>query len=206
MEKTQSQRLPKELADLLPELRPKEIALLAKNRLGFKGERILKNDCQALIVTPTPIGCHYWLWTLQTLSEGSEIYTKQPMPISRMPLSSWTHFSFRYVEFEPRWNLDREPARAEKNSPGSIYVIEAAGSDCVKIGFSRDTASFRLSQLQTGCPFELVVLGSMPGTQADEKSIHHQFRKYRIRGEWFRVEGPISEFIENVRLSGRMAV
>jgi hypothetical protein len=42
-------------------------------------------------------------------------------------------------------------------------------------------------------------LAALPGTPEDEKTLHHSFRKLRIRGEWFRLEEPLLGFIRAVQ-------
>ena len=47
-------------------------------------------------------------------------------------------------------------------------------------------ARARIAQLQTANPRTLNVIGVIPnGTREDEKRLHHELRRYRVRGEWF---------------------
>lgn len=69
-----------------------------------------------------------------------------------------------------------------------IYFVQcgdAAGP--VKIGFSADEAGVRqrLSTLQIGCPYDLVLRQVVTGSQSDEAAIHLVFGPNRVRGEWF---------------------
>jgi len=62
----------------------------------------------------------------------------------------------------------------------------------VKIGKSRDPVS-RINNLQTSSPTELRTLFILEGDR--EREMHTLFAEYRIRGEWFRVEGRLKQFI-----------
>lgn len=65
----------------------------------------------------------------------------------------------------------------------------------VKIGFSVDFLG-RLKALQEGTPEVLVVYAKLPGTMADERALHKRFVQCRLRGEWFRKEGALADWIE----------
>lgn len=66
-----------------------------------------------------------------------------------------------------------------------IYVIGENGSTVVKIGYTRDDSTKRMSSLQTGNPQELTVFWSGEGDKALERHLHSTFQPYRVRGEWF---------------------
>ena len=85
-------------------------------------------------------------------------------------------------------------SRKVKNS--FVYFISEChshklrGGSAVKIGVAKNPAA-RLAELQTGNPKELelaLTFGPMSEKQAYqlESRFHSKFRKYRIRGEWFR--------------------
>jgi len=76
---------------------------------------------------------------------------------------------------------------------GWVYVMEFEGY--VKIGWSRNVAG-RHSAIQDGLPEELRFLWCTPGTQARERALHRRFDAYRTRGEWFRHEGELAEWIK----------
>lgn len=81
----------------------------------------------------------------------------------------------------------------------TVYFI---GGDfgAVKIGYtSSDSASDRLVSLQTGNPLQLRILAQVPGEQADEKSLHYEFSKERMQGEWFRISARVASLIGYVR-------
>jgi hypothetical protein len=69
-----------------------------------------------------------------------------------------------------------------------VYLIHALGTVFYKIGMASDTSS-RLSILQIGCPFELVVIWSKEFSDAEkiETFLHSTFKNCRVRGEWFKL-------------------
>ena len=73
---------------------------------------------------------------------------------------------------------------------GYIYAIGAVGTSYVKIGRTTGPVLQRLQTLQTGQPFPLQVLASVPvETDAHriEKQVHTFLEAERRRGEWFDV-------------------
>lgn len=76
--------------------------------------------------------------------------------------------------------------------PEGIYVI---GYDqFVKIGWSNNIRA-RFKQIQRGIPNDLTLYGCVIGGRADEKALHIRFKEYRTRGEWFRKEGALADWI-----------
>ena len=75
--------------------------------------------------------------------------------------------------------------------PGEVYFLACPTLGAIKIGFTRQGVSNRLSALQTGCPAPLKVIGRFPGTVDDERRLHAAFRALHIHGEWFRWEGKL---------------
>ncbi len=82
----------------------------------------------------------------------------------------------------------------EKKSNG-VYFLRAG--NFIKIGFSTRVQE-RISMMQTGCPYELILLGTMQGSLKDEKNLHKKFSLFRARAEWFRAEAELLEYIESV--------
>lgn len=76
-----------------------------------------------------------------------------------------------------------------------IYFIKEY--DKVKIGFSESKPKERLSQLQTGNAYELTMIFLMEGDRDDEVWLHELFSDHAIRGEWFRLDREIIEYIES---------
>jgi hypothetical protein len=77
-----------------------------------------------------------------------------------------------------------------------IYFIQPVGlQTVVKIGFTSSSPFGRLCNLQTSHYLELQIVMVIEGDKEFEKKLHWKFSEYRIRGEWFRREGKLDEFI-----------
>lgn len=66
----------------------------------------------------------------------------------------------------------------------SVYFIQCTATRRVKIGVSRHPEK-RLRDLQVGAPADLVLLGTIPGSTAEEADLHRRLAKSAVRGEWF---------------------
>lgn len=75
-----------------------------------------------------------------------------------------------------------------------IYFIQSEVGGPIKIGCTQNPI-YRLSQLQTGSPVKLVILGSMNGDEAKEKEIHKMFLDDLLYGEWFAASDKLVSFI-----------
>lgn len=73
-----------------------------------------------------------------------------------------------------------------------IYFIRA--KKFLKIGYSKDPIK-RISELQTGNPVKLKLIGVLPGTYETEKMIHRVLSKFRVEGEWFKVQGKVESLV-----------
>lgn len=101
--------------------------------------------------------------------------------------------------------------RAEIESPGlakrrgNVYLIEAVGTDRIKIGFTEWSAERRLHRLQTSSPFALRVAASLPGSLAIERHLHRKHAADRIlpTAEWFHVRGAVARLLDHVIKEGR---
>jgi predicted dienelactone hydrolase len=65
---------------------------------------------------------------------------------------------------------------------GFVYFLSSA--DRVKVGYSVEPAR-RISALSTASPFPIVVIATIPGTEAEERAIHRGLSSSRRYGEWF---------------------
>lgn len=77
---------------------------------------------------------------------------------------------------------------------GHVYALGYANR--VKIGWTGVDPDWRRVNLQPTYPETLVLFGSSPGHMHDEKALHAQFAKHRIRGEWFLREGLVAAWID----------
>lgn len=67
-----------------------------------------------------------------------------------------------------------------------VYILRTLGTNYYKIGRTKNFPA-RLSELQTGTPFTLEVVGIYEVGDAFyvETYLHHKLKSYRTRGEWF---------------------
>lgn len=81
-----------------------------------------------------------------------------------------------------------------------VYFIQAGEGGPIKIGFCMKLEGVRLRilDLQTGCPWPLVVCRIMkaPERRQTEFALHRRFAKHRLAGEWF---SPCDELVEFAR-------
>lgn len=76
-----------------------------------------------------------------------------------------------------------------------MQVRSPGGPGPIKIGYTAKEAIWeRVNELQTGCPWEIVVLRVTPGSQPEEKELHHQFKHLKMRREWFAFSPDLLEF------------
>lgn len=86
--------------------------------------------------------------------------------------------------------LARPPQPPLSERQGIVYFVRF--QERVKIGFTTNMRS-RMSAI----PHE-EVLGTQPGTLADEKRYHRMFAHLRVTGEWFRAEPDLLAFIADI--------
>lgn len=104
----------------------------------------------------------------------------------REAIEEWTTF------------VNRPPPAPEPEPPeiiGTVYFIRVGAF--VKIGYTGNLAS-RVKSLSTASATPPVVIHSEPGTNRDERGYHHRFADLRENGEWFRLEGPLADYLENI--------
>jgi hypothetical protein len=90
------------------------------------------------------------------------------------------------------WRL--RPVLSWTYAVDSVYFAVVGEGRVVKIGYAKDVAA-RIRYLQVGNHEELIVVKLVSGTKATEAEFHRRFGALRIRGEWFRVEGSLAEFL-----------
>lgn len=111
------------------------------------------------------------------------------------------------------WNLDAnavgvETARhhqaehalqreAERKNASVVYFLRAG--QFIKIGRTSKTLT-RVADLQTGCPYEIVVAGCVSGGPSLESSLHKRFAHLRARerGEWFHYRDDLRAYVEEL--------
>lgn len=77
-----------------------------------------------------------------------------------------------------------------------IYFILAKQSNKVKIGYtSRNSATYRLKEIQPYSPEPLKLIKTVKGEIMDEKMIHCRYWRYHIHNEWFTFAGELRKLI-----------
>ncbi len=93
------------------------------------------------------------------------------------------------IDYSRNYGIERKSA-----VKGDIYFIFDGVNNAVKIGIA-ENPSARLVDIQTGNPNELVILKTIPGCAvADELEMQLRFSEYKLRSEWFRMEGKLKDF------------
>jgi hypothetical protein len=88
-------------------------------------------------------------------------------------------------EYEAALGVIRDVRAQKKHHRGFVYCIGEVGEwYAVKVGFSLKPIA-RVSELQTGNPRPLVLLGTIKGTVSTERDLHAKYIDYNIVGEWF---------------------
>lgn len=80
---------------------------------------------------------------------------------------------------------------------GFVYAI-GNPDGAVKIGFARNPQQ-RLASLRCGSQEDLRILGVLPGDRSVEAYLHQRFSAERIRGEWFKREGAVAQFVADLQ-------
>jgi len=79
-----------------------------------------------------------------------------------------------------------------------VYFIGNTKEGYVKIGHSNNPNK-RLKSIQTGCPFRVDILHTIDDADIDvEKQLQKKFKLYNTVGEWFRYEGELKNYLEQI--------
>jgi Meiotically Up-regulated Gene 113 (MUG113) protein len=90
----------------------------------------------------------------------------------------------------------QRPAPMPQFRKGFIYFIGSEDGR-VKIGYSTKPGK-RLRAVQTGASTLLRLIAAVRGSPQDEQQLHAKFVDYRLRGEWFRFEGELRTYVEEL--------
>lgn len=75
-----------------------------------------------------------------------------------------------------------------------VYFLQEPSAGHIKIG-STWNINKRIAQLEVGLPYKLKLIGLLEGECQTEKDIQKKFADYCVKGEWFRPEAQLLEFI-----------
>ena len=98
-----------------------------------------------------------------------------------------------------RWADIRDYESVYGPSDGFVYFIGIGGPYLthVKIGYTKKDPLRRMADLQTGCPFEMIMLGYVFGVIDRERELHDVLRDYRCCGEWFEYSEYVASTVRN---------
>jgi hypothetical protein len=84
-----------------------------------------------------------------------------------------------------------------KSSSWIVYFIQSGGFGPIKIGKTRNELERRLTALQTASSHPLRILATLDDQPASrETELHLKFDHLRLKGEWFRPEQDLLDFIK----------
>lgn len=76
-----------------------------------------------------------------------------------------------------------------------IYFVRCG--KFIKIGTSSDPA-YRLDALSTASPYELTLIGHIPGSMVAELALHDLLRRHHVKGEWFRANAALMRVVNDL--------
>lgn len=85
--------------------------------------------------------------------------------------------------------------RSRRDRTRIVYFIGCG--EYVKIGVALDVDK-RMRQLEATIPFPITLLGVTMGGQENEAQLHVRFAHLRHKGEWFRFEGELRDYISTL--------
>jgi hypothetical protein len=80
------------------------------------------------------------------------------------------------------------------------YFVGEEDGDAIKIGFTTDLKR-RLEEFRHYSPAPIVVRGLLFGSLAIERRLHAEFSAYRMHGSWYRREGDLAEFLNEIEFA-----
>ena len=89
-----------------------------------------------------------------------------------------------------------------------VYFIRTEDLSVVKIGIADDPDA-RMTMLQVGCPYPLVLMATRSFTTRQEaiqceQRLHKRFGKSHVRGEWFHLTQELRAFAAAFERRGRV--
>lgn len=90
--------------------------------------------------------------------------------------------------------IKRHKMKAGREHRPVVYFFICKDLEAVKIGTTTNVEQ-RLLTVQTGCPFQVEILGWCLGAEEHERVIHSILRRSRLNGEWFRLDENVKDVI-----------
>lgn len=145
----------------------------------------------------------FWLWLERPDGQkGTKEPTKIPCADKNLLMAQKVYES-RMIDLARERTLPREQRLEERRatgSPGSswCYIYFLKSSAGIKIGRARNLIK-RLQVLQVGTHEDLELLLAIQGPVSLERELHQRFRALRFKREWFRADGDLLMYIEEVK-------
>lgn len=92
-----------------------------------------------------------------------------------------------------RWSQVDRMLMGGADSRHRVYFIEM--NEFIKIGYSSNLER-RIENLALGHPYEIRLLHDIEGSFDLETDLHRRFAHIHVRGEWFRKEQELLDYIE----------
>jgi len=130
---------------------------------------------------------------------GETVETRRPVKASGVAqVLGWMLKPAGFTVEDLFWEAVRawKPAPPKPAETSVVYFL--AAGPFIKIGKGSGDATKRASELQTGCPYPITILATMPGGVREEKALHRRFARIRAHGEWFRAEDFLLNFIASI--------
>ena len=80
-----------------------------------------------------------------------------------------------------------------------VYFIVSKKDNRVKIGTTTNLSN-RFNALNSASSSDLELIYFFPGAAAREKELHEKFKRFRVKGEWFKYTDEIKKFIDALKL------
>lgn len=124
----------------------------------------------------------------------SEILGLRQQGMSHADIAAEMGWPVDHVQRVAEGRTEETPAERTPPSPAPSGVYFIRSGEAVKIGVSINVP-LRTTVLATGSPWPVDLLAVMPGDRAAEKRLHRRFAHLRLKGEWFRAEPELLDFI-----------
>lgn len=92
----------------------------------------------------------------------------------------------------------KEARKESSQKPNEEIVYFLGAGPFIKIGKATGSAENRVAQLQTGCPFPITVIKTMPGGYKVERELHKKFKRLHAYGEWFHAAPELCSYIQSL--------
>lgn len=168
------------------------LAALASNSgasVKLRTQYIERNDLTVCeVIAANPVG----YWHVACMERGEAIYTERPVvhefvaqQVSALGVPDKALWGVGQVNRSATNPWGTPPPSRRVSAAQDVYFIQSVAGGPIKIGCS-DAPEARLSQLQTGSPFKLEIVGVVPdGGRKLEGELHKKFAGSRSHGEWF---------------------